>query len=954
MGRKFNWKTLSFEAEPANKFSSDPIIYDGEVVTTVDQRIKMTFTGGLAIGRTEAMSLPGVKRGRDQICASIASLPLVCYKADNSVVANELLREINPVLTNGVVKTRTLEDMLFDGVAYWRNIAYGSNGYPIKAEHVPVARVSENEDTGEIWIDGKLVDPNDIIRFNSPNDPLLKSMSGIIKRALALAATSDMYARNPKPSIIFSPKSGDVNFDPVAFSEAIQAFVDTANTSSINAVGAGIDVNKLDWLSPADLQLIELEKNIERGIANALGLDPEDLGISTTSRTYQNATDRRKDKINDLLNPYMQAIEERLTKGDVTPRGYFVKFSQDDYLRADPKTRMEVNTGYLDSGVLTRDEVRAKEGLPPMTPEQKAELKPQVSKSPALEAPAIEASFSADEETAFSFESAEFSEVKAESRTVKVLAVPYGEPSSLKGGRKFVFSKGSIKYPDNLRKIKLLRDHDYSQSNGYATNIEETDAGLVLTFQIASGEAGDRALAGFADGNYDAVSIGVEFDTDGVTKDSKTGHYFVRSARLKEVSQVSIPAFENAGLISVQASGQGEEMTDTNLDGAVNAAPEKSYTLAEFQAMQATFGKPAEAPASVQENTNVAPREVKGNAQEKEVTSVSEPSPYGNFDGKSTHEFSTDIIAGLQFHDPAALKRVNTFLAEEFAVTTTNASSLNPIVNRSDLYVDQLDYEYPIWNTINRGALQDITAFKFPKFNAASGLVADHVEGVEPTLGSASWTDQTVTPKALSGKIEVNREAWDQGGSPSLSQAIMASMRRAWYEGLETYAASRLDAYTLAAGLVTTLTTAAVDNALYKEVTRATAKLKFTRGGYRLTDFLAHEDLFVNLMLAEDAQDRPLFPMINPVNANGGSTPRMGLTINGLALKPAWALGAAGTVAENSYLLTPEDVAAWASAPQFLELNVQVKSIYLGIWGYAAFAVQRDEGLRRFVYDPAV
>ena len=63
-----------------------------------------------------------------------------------------------------------------------------------------------------------------------------------------------------------------------------------------------------------------------------------------------------------------------------------------------------------------------------------------------------------------------------------------------------------------------------------------------------------------------------------------------------------------------------------------------------------------------------------------------------------------------------------------------------------------------------------------PKFSTASGLVGAHTEGVEPTPGAFTATNQTVTPAPVSGKIEINREVWDQGGSPQADGIIWAEM----------------------------------------------------------------------------------------------------------------------------------------------------------------------------------
>ena len=115
---------------------------------------------------------------------------------------------------------------------------------------------------------------------------------------------------------------------------------------------------------PRDLQLVELQRQAALDIANTVGIDPEDVGVSTTSRTYQNATDRRQDKINDTYAPYMAAITDRLSMGDVTRPGHTVSFNLAGYLRADPKTRAEYYAAGIRDGWLDAEDVQIEEGRP--------------------------------------------------------------------------------------------------------------------------------------------------------------------------------------------------------------------------------------------------------------------------------------------------------------------------------------------------------------------------------------------------------------------------------------------------------------------------------------------------------------------------------------------------------------------------------------------------------------
>jgi hypothetical protein len=335
---------------------------------------------------------------------------------------------------------------------------------------------------------------------------------------------------------------------------------------------------------------------------------------------------------------------------------------------------------------------------------------------------------------------------------------------------------------------------------------------------------------------------------------------------------------------------------------------------------------------------------------------ITESSPY-RFDGvRGAHDFSEDLIAFGRDHDTEAGNRVMAFMAEAFTpvfdVSTGDVSTVNPVRQRPDLYVDQRQYSTPVYDALYSGTLTDSTPFVVPKFNSASGLVADHVEGTEPTPGSFTATSQTVTPTAVSGKVEITREVWDQGGNPQVSALIWSRMVYEYLRQLEVAAAATL---TASAGSITdiALTAGAADDALVDELEAALADLQFVAGGDLLTMAMTQVDLYKALAAAVDSTGRKLLPQYGPTNANGQSRPRFkSLDVAGYEFAPAWSLGATSSSSSNSWLIDPSSVHVWNSPPQRLEFQYRVAYVDLGIWGYKAAAVTDVAGVRQITYDP--
>lgn len=1005
------------------------------------------------VTRAEALSVPAVQRGRNLIC-SVATLPLVQINTKNAQIDNPLLRQFDLDVPNVVHLAQTLEDLFFDSISWWLITSSDFADFPVSVRHLDVNSVSlqppsragtpaplpsgRDPRNAVVYVDGVETAASRVIRFDSPNPAVLTVGGRAIRRAVLLDMAAAMYADDPRPLDYFTPADGADDIDDGEVQEILAEWRAARKKRSTAWVPRAMKYNAIDTPSPADLQLVELQKQAGLDIANALGVDPEDLGISTTSRTYANAVDRRRDRINDVLAPFMRAITDRLSMGDVTRRGHRVVFELDDYLKANPTERAAVQKTYIETGVMDPEEVRAEEGLPPGAPK-----KPQ----PPAPAPADDTTDQPDEQPAngqqaqasgapvYRFDSgstmhfvdvpvASFS-VNSETRIVEGLALPYGVVGE-KFGVRFRFLPNSLKWNDrNPGRVKLLRQHNMERPIGYAKSLSNTPAGLRTRFKVARGTEGDEALQLAEDGVLDGMSVGVDFDlSNDATFNSHDEVWDVHRADLRETSLTPVPVFDDARLTHVAASREEESKMDecatcgkrhapgvactpepTNsqpntqqglalsneqltallsrpgaiqalvgaqqataqpaqprTDGGLNLSAEQVDALIRSGQLGVLLGVPQITPApAVKPEDERQP--VDPTRRPVAATATKEPLPYrfdreGNLTKGVEYDFSQDLIRGSQ-GDGEAMSRAQSFLdamawrftSAPFDVDKTDVAGLNPNRNRPDMYVDQKDFTYPIWDAISKGTLADSTPFVLPKFNTASGLVAAHTEGVEPTPGAFTATSQTITPSAVSGKVEITREAWDQGGNPQLSGIIWRQMVKAWFEALEASAVSLLDGLT-PTGI--TLTTAAQDDVLVGELEAALAALQFVRGGFRFRDLFIQVDLYKALVAASDADGRKLLPRIGPVNANGSVSDFFAdLDVGGLRGRPAWALAASGTVAASSYLFDRNDVHGWASAPQRLQFEYRVAYVDVAIWGYKATANTDLTGVREIIYDPA-
>jgi hypothetical protein len=85
------------------------------------------------------------------------------------------------------------------------------------------------------------------------------------------------------------------------------------------------------------------------------------------SMTYQNVLDSRKEFVAYSLQPFISAIENRLSMDDITRRGNIVRFAIDEsFLRADTMARLEAIEKLLTLGLIDVSQAQSMEQLSPM------------------------------------------------------------------------------------------------------------------------------------------------------------------------------------------------------------------------------------------------------------------------------------------------------------------------------------------------------------------------------------------------------------------------------------------------------------------------------------------------------------------------------------------------------------------------------------------------------------
>lgn len=323
------------------------------------------------VSRREAIQVPAVKRSRDLIVGSLGQLPLSVVKADLSVETTSWLQQPERNVARSVTMSRLVEDLLFEQVAWWRIVESDYRGFPARVKRLRPDEVSVDENEGKVYVGGKVVPDTELIRFDSPNDALLVAGARAIRQCLLLDQAAQRYADGAPPGDYFTPAEGADPFDDdtEAQSLLLDPWAAARKKRSTAWVPAAVNYHSATF-NPEQLELADQRQHAVLEIARVAGVDPEDLGVSTTSRTYQNSFDRRKAFVDFTLGGYRAAVEDRLSMGDVTPRGSLVRFDLDGFLRSSAKERFEAYKLGLEVGAIASEEIRPAEGKPPLPAER--------------------------------------------------------------------------------------------------------------------------------------------------------------------------------------------------------------------------------------------------------------------------------------------------------------------------------------------------------------------------------------------------------------------------------------------------------------------------------------------------------------------------------------------------------------------------------------------------------
>ena len=193
----------------------------------------------------------------------------------------------------------------------------------------------------------------------------------------------------------------------------------------------------------------------------------------------------------------------------------------------------------------------------------------------------------------------------ASTRTITGDIVEYGVVGHTSLGPTIFVGAGSITAPAPLSKVKMLVQHNTERSVGFLQDLADDGSKPKATFKVPDGAEGDEALTKAANGTRDSFSVGVHLQEYSFDDE---GNLLVHASTLKEVSLVTIPAFENALVHDVAANRKEAVMTVEEMRAnALAAAQTPGSPVAQVAAAAAEAQTPVPAAATPQAQPATVP-----------------------------------------------------------------------------------------------------------------------------------------------------------------------------------------------------------------------------------------------------------------------------------------------------------------------------------------------------------
>ena len=327
--------------------------------------------------RQAAMQVPAVARCRNLLAGTVASLDLELYKKSTGKQLQSPVWLDQPDLRQprSVTMAWTIDSLIFYGQAFWRITSlYADDLRPSGFEWIANNRVTvtTNKYGTEVEyysINGQRVPDSGIgslVTFQGLTNGILLTGSRTIQSALDVEKASAVASQTPMATSVIKNSGADLPEAQIA--GLLSSWKASRQNRSTAYLTSTLSVENIGF-SPKDMLYTDASQFLACQVARLMNVPAFMISAEMnngSSMTYQNILDARKEFVAYSLQPYISAVENRLSMNDITANGNIVKFAVDDtFLRGDAMDRLNVIEKMLSLGLIDVNQAKEMEDLTP-------------------------------------------------------------------------------------------------------------------------------------------------------------------------------------------------------------------------------------------------------------------------------------------------------------------------------------------------------------------------------------------------------------------------------------------------------------------------------------------------------------------------------------------------------------------------------------------------------------
>ena len=327
------------------------------------------------VSREDALSVPALQRCRNLLAGTIGAIPLELYKksTNEELGSPAWLEQPSYSQPRSVTIAYTVESLLLYSQAFWKVVeVYQEDGRPSRFEWIANNRVTITLDSTNTFVKSYAVDgmtlPMDglgsLITFQSLLPGILNTGIQTIRAAIDVQKAAAIAASTPMATGYIKNTGADL--DPKEVSGLLAAWKSARNNRSTAYLTSTLEYNPVSF-SPKEMMYAEAIQNLATEIARLCNVPAYYVSAEmNNSMTYANVQDERKQFLLLSLQPFVSAIEDRLSMDDITARGNVVKFDIDkNFLRTDPMQELAVIEKLLSLNLITTEQAMEMTDLTP-------------------------------------------------------------------------------------------------------------------------------------------------------------------------------------------------------------------------------------------------------------------------------------------------------------------------------------------------------------------------------------------------------------------------------------------------------------------------------------------------------------------------------------------------------------------------------------------------------------